>query len=72
MIAAGRHITTLTHGVTRFRITLDCYEANYVSVDEKAASPLEARWLRPTELKDYPLSSTGRKLANLIQENSRG
>ena len=29
-IAPGRHLKTLTHGVTRFRITLDCYEAQYV------------------------------------------
>ncbi len=69
--APGRHMTTLTHGVTRFRITLDCYEAKYVSGDKRAAAPLETRWLRPAELKDYPLSSTGRKLANLIQQDSR-
>jgi A/G-specific adenine glycosylase len=70
-VAPGRHITTLTHGVTRFRITLDCYEAKYVSVAKKTAAPLETRWLRPAELDDYPLSSTGRKLANLMRENLR-
>ena len=70
MVRPGRHITTLTHGVTRFRITLDCYEAEYVSGGKKAAAPLETRWLRPAELGDYPLSSTGRKLANLVQQNS--
>ena len=70
-VASGRHITTLTHGVTRFRITLDCYEAKYVSGGKKTATPLETRWLRPSELGDYPLSSTGRKLANLIGESSR-
>jgi A/G-specific adenine glycosylase len=69
-VAPGQHITTLTHGVTRFRITLDCYEAKYVSASRKAP-PLETRWLRPAELGDYPLSSTGRKLANLVRENSR-
>jgi A/G-specific adenine glycosylase len=71
MVAPGRRITTLTHGVTRFRITLDCYEAEYVSVDKTAATLLETRWLRPAELADYPLSSTGRKLANLVQKNAR-
>jgi A/G-specific adenine glycosylase len=70
-VAPGRHITTLTHGVTRFRITLDCYEAEYVSVDKRAATLLETRWLRPAELVDYPLSSTGRKLANLVQKDAR-
>ena len=31
-------------------------------------SRLETRWLRPAELAAYPLSSTGRKLANLALE----
>ena len=70
-VLPGRHITTLTHGVTRFRITLDCYEAKVISGGKKTAAPLETRWLRPAELGDYPLSSTGRKLANLIRENAR-
>ena len=69
-VAPGRHIATLRHGVTRFRITLDCYEAECVSGGRKTAAPLETRWLHPAELGDYPLSSTGRKLAKLIQENS--
>ena len=64
-IAPGRRITTLTHGVTRFRITLECYEATYLSGDGCEAAPLEIRWLRPAELRAYPLSSTGRRLANL-------
>ena len=68
-IAPGRKITTLTHGVTRFRITLECYQAEYRSCDKKKPS-LETCWIRPAELEDYPLSSTGRKLANMIQKNS--
>jgi len=67
-IAPGRHIHTLTHGVTRFRITLECYEAEYLSRG-KSASALETRWLLPKELEDYPLSSTGRKLAKWIHAN---
>ena len=62
--APGRHVKTLTHGVTRFRITLECYEAEFLSMSgEKRV--LETRWLRPSELEAYPLSSTGRKLARL-------
>jgi A/G-specific adenine glycosylase len=67
VVAPGRHVKTLTHGVTRFRITLACYEATLVSRDKTAPRRLETRWLRPAELDEYPLSSTGRKLAVLIQ-----
>jgi A/G-specific adenine glycosylase len=66
-IAPGRHVATLTHTVTRFRITLECYEAKYLSSVAGSATPLETRWLRPAELEAYPLSSTGRKLAKRIR-----
>ena len=65
-IAMGPHLTTLRHGVTRFRITLDCYLAVHRtgSHDEHEGAPL--RWLTPSELTHYPLSTTGRKLAKLL------
>jgi len=65
-IAPGQHIHTLTHGVTRFRITLECYEAEFVSNAQTVTSPLKTRWLQPKELDDYPLSTTGRTLSRLL------
>ena len=66
VITRERQIKTITHGVTRFRITLECYEAKFVSNGKKVEIALETRWLRPDELESYPLSSTGRKLAQLV------
>ena len=63
-IELGKRHKTLKHGVTRFRITLDCYDARYVSGPDGRADPA-ARWLSPDELEDYPLSTTGRKLCRL-------
>jgi A/G-specific adenine glycosylase len=71
-VTPGPHMTTITHGVTRFRITLECFEAKYRSCDKRSATALETRWLETSELRDYPLSSTGRKLANLLQKRSPG
>jgi A/G-specific adenine glycosylase len=68
----GRHVKTLTHAVTRFRITLECYDAEFLSNGKKPANVLETRWLRPAELEAYPLSSTGRKLARLIHVVASG
>ena len=31
LVNLGAHLKTIKHGVTRFRITLDCYEAEYVA-----------------------------------------
>jgi A/G-specific adenine glycosylase len=60
----GNLITTIKHGVTRYRITLDCYVAEYVI--GRAGAEKATRWVRPSELSELPLSVTARKLANLI------
>src|SRR5690606_33776006 len=57
---------TLKHGVTRFRITLDCYRADFVS--GRVRSPV--RWVGPRELAELPLSVTGRKIAQRLQTES--
>ena len=65
MISPGPHLHQIVHGVTRFRITLDCYGAEFLSHNGKTSEQLTTRWLRPTQLDGYPLSSTGRRLAKL-------
>jgi A/G-specific adenine glycosylase len=58
-------IATLKHGVTRFRITLDCYQAKC----RAGATTLAAgqwQWIEPAELAQLPLSVTGRKLSRLL------
>jgi A/G-specific adenine glycosylase len=65
IVQPGKHLQTIKHGVTRFRITLDCYRAQYVATSDGEPAAAEMRWLRPAELDQYPLSSTGRKLAKL-------
>jgi A/G-specific adenine glycosylase len=71
-IAPGRHLKTIKHGVTRFRITLDCYDAQYAGDADARPAATNLKWLRPGQLDGYPLSTTGRELARLIgREPSR-
>jgi A/G-specific adenine glycosylase len=70
-IRSPRPLTTIRHTVTRFRITLDCFEAIGSKLPGRRRAPVEVKWLRPAELSDYPLSSTGRKLARLIAARSQ-
>ncbi len=63
-IAPGRHVTSIKHGVTRFRITLDCYEAKYMGGRLQRGG--DVRWVEIDELESYPLSVTGRKLSRLL------
>jgi A/G-specific adenine glycosylase len=60
----GQTLTTIKHGVTRFRITLDCRWADCLSKPRRL--PPAIRWLRPSQLIDYPLSMTGRRVARLL------
>lgn len=69
-IVPGPHFATLKHGVTRFRITLHCYEAT--KMPRTRLSPGgNTRWVPPEELADYPLSTTGRKISQLLAEARR-
>jgi A/G-specific adenine glycosylase len=66
-IELGQQLTTLRHGVTRFRITLDCYEAVALAGTARpTAGSDKLSWVYPSQLADYPLHVTGRKLAKLI------
>jgi A/G-specific adenine glycosylase len=65
-----RYISTLQHGVTRFRITLHCLEAKLDgqlpgSPNERAAGRVW-RWVPLAELDQVPLSSTGRAISRLL------
>ncbi len=60
------HQERLKHGVTRFRITLDCYTARFVEVGKPPADVPELMWITLKQLAEYPLNTTGRKLAQLI------
>ena len=59
-------LTTLKHGVTRYRITLDCYETQWASGRIRSTAKKPVRWCSPSGLAELPLSSTGRKIARLV------
>jgi len=69
--AEHRHLKTIKHGVTRFRITLECFEAKYVQAADMDAQNSPLKWLWPTQLQQYPLNTTGRKLAGLAASDRR-
>jgi A/G-specific adenine glycosylase len=64
----GPLLKTIKHGVTRYRITLDCYRATYVSGLAQPATSADIRWIAASDLGDLPLSTTGRTIARLVVE----
>jgi A/G-specific adenine glycosylase len=65
--APGQLIKTMKHGVTRYRIALDCYEATFVFGRVQASQSAAVKWLSIQTLADLPLSTTGRKIVDFIR-----
>jgi A/G-specific adenine glycosylase len=63
---------TIKHGVTRYRITLDCYRAACRNGSAVATGAESVRWFRRNELGNLPLSTTGRRIAGLIAQLAVG
>lgn len=64
-IGPARRTTTIRHGVTRYRITLLCYEAESLDADVARS---DVRWVHPAQLDHMPLNVTARKIAGGLQE----
>ena len=60
-------LKTMRHGVTRYRITLDCYLAKHVAGRARSPNGSNVRWFPLAELPALPLSTTGRKIAVLVR-----
>ena len=54
----------IKHAVTRFKITLDCYEST--DVKNRLRKDTAFQWLELDELPELPLSVTGRKIAKRL------
>jgi len=63
-IQLGPQLAEFKHGVTRYRITLNCFLAERISGRLSRAG--EWDWAKPDDFSRYALSVTGRKFANRI------
>jgi A/G-specific adenine glycosylase len=68
----GPLLKTIRHGVTRFRITLDCYCAEYVAGQVHRSSGVRIGWMSRGALADLPLSTTGRRIADWVSVKRSG
>ncbi|MGE5193373.1 MAG: NUDIX domain-containing protein, partial [Deltaproteobacteria bacterium] len=68
-VEVAERIAQIRHSVTRFRITLCCYTAEWMAGEIERVSR-EFRWVPPRKFSSLPLSVTGRKLARLVQGRS--
>ena len=64
-------LLTLRHGVTRYTITLICFEAAAPVGTFRSSFYRRALWLAPASLADYPVSSPQRRLAKALTRVGR-
>lgn len=62
----GAELSTVRHSVTRYRIALTCFEAEYVGGTFQSDFYVEGRWLPVADLAAYPVSSPQRRLARFL------
>jgi A/G-specific adenine glycosylase len=67
----GREILTIRHAVTRFQITMVCFEAAHTAGEFRSEFYGDGRWLTPEELATYPVSSPQRRLAKELTAPDR-
>lgn len=70
-VRLGPELTTIRHGVTRFAITMVCFEAAHVAGAFRSGFYARGQWLAPAELADYPVSAPQRRLARLVAAPGR-
>ena len=66
-IQVGPQVAEIRHVVTRYRITLRCFLAERMA--GRLARDHEWKWVSTRGLADYPLSVTGRKIANRLRDD---
>src|SRR5262249_33440771 len=62
----GPELLTVRHGITRYQITMVCFEAAYAGGAFRSAFYRRGLWLAPEELPAYPVSAPQRRLARAL------
>jgi A/G-specific adenine glycosylase len=70
-VRLGPELLTLRHGITRFRITMACFEAEHVGGEFRSDFYRQGTWVAPERLPDYPVSAPQRRLAKALLAPAR-
>ncbi len=69
-IKVGEKITAVDHAYTHFRITLHVFECLYLSGRPRAIGCAAWKWIRPGQLKEYPLPKANHKVIAVLSRLS--
>lgn len=66
----GQKLFTIKHSVTKYRITLNCYPAEFVVKGARKVKGFE--WVSLEQLDELPMSASGRKIVDKLKEVQNG
>jgi A/G-specific adenine glycosylase len=69
--ALGPELMTIRHGVTRFRIEMVCFEAEFESGAFHSSFYGNGVWLHPEELASHPVGAPQRRLIRALVEGGQ-
>ena len=69
--SAAAEVATIRHGITRYQITLSCFEAHHAGGEFRSDFYAAGEWLTPEEVASRPVSAPQRRLAKLLAERGR-
>jgi A/G-specific adenine glycosylase len=70
-IRLGAELLTIRHGITRYQITLVCFEAERLAGSFQSAFYRQAVWVALADLAGYPVSAPQRRLARALTAPGR-
>jgi A/G-specific adenine glycosylase len=65
-VALGPELLTLRHSITRYHITMACFEAESAAGAFRSDFYRQGLWVAPERLADYPVSAPQRRLAKAL------
>lgn len=68
-IRTDEHIACIKHAYTHFKIVMDVYRCTYLAGRIRLNGPVDFRWIRLSEIDDYPFPGANRKFIPLLKES---
>ena len=68
-IEVGVHLAQVDHAYSHFSITLHAFEAHYLSGRPRALGCADLKWIRPSQLQDYPMPRADRRILEGFADN---
>ncbi|MBL0061746.1 MAG: A/G-specific adenine glycosylase [bacterium] len=65
-VEVGTQIASVKHAYTHFKITLHCFECKHVGGEVKLLHVTDAKWVRPSELRNYAFPKADRVVLDIL------